>query len=120
MKIRKFCLFLLVVLICIVIMYIFDTNAWPVGTNLTCLFLGWFLPKFVNSIQDFCDTTSWKTSQRKLLRGKLINDNTIIRISFAYLYRIKSGNRYLLVKNERGTGKYQPVGGVYQFDEDER
>ena len=120
MKIRKFCLFLLVVLICIVIMYIFDTNAWPVGTNLTCLFLGWFLPKFVISIQDFCDTTSWKTSQRKLLRGKLINDNTVIRISFAYLYRIKSGNRYLLVKNERGTGKYQPVGGVYQFDEDER
>lgn len=101
-------------------MYTFDTKAWPVGTNLTCLFLGWFLPQFINSIQDFWDTTSWKTSQRKLLRGKLIKDNTFVRISFAYLYRIKSGNKYLLVKNERGTGKYQPVGGVYQFDEDER
>lgn len=61
------------------------------------------------------DTTNWKTSQRKLKRGRFIEDSTIIRISFAYLYRIKIGNKYLLVKNERGTGKYQPVGGVYKL-----
>lgn len=59
-------------------------------------------------------------SQRKLKRGGFITDNTIVRVSFAYLYRIKMGDKYLLVKNERGTGKYQPVGGVYKFDESEK
>lgn len=120
MKLKKCGIYLFIVLCCILTIYFFETNFWPVGTNIACLILGLVLPKLGNSIEDICDTTNWKTSQRKLLRGKLINDNTFIRISFAYLYRIKSGNKYLLVKNERGTGKYQPVGGVYQFDEDER
>ena len=120
MKIIKFIFLLLIEICCIIIMSFFDPKVWPVCTNIAGILLGLIFPKFINSIQDFRDTTNWKTSQRKLLRGKLINNNTFIRISFAYLYRIKSGNKYLLVKNERGTGKYQPVGGVYQFDEDER
>ena len=37
-----------------------------------------------------------------------------------YLFRIKVGDRYLLVKNNRGTEKYQPVGGVYQFKRGEK
>ena len=41
-------------------------------------------------------------------------------ISFAYLYRLKVANKYLLVKNSRNTGKYQPVGGVYQLTENEK
>lgn len=120
MKIIKFIFLLLIEICCIIIMSFFDPKVWPVCTNIAGILLGLVFPKFINSIQVFRDTTNWKTSQRKLLRGKLINNNTFIRISFAYLYRIKSGNKYLLVKNERGTGKYQPVGGVYQFDEDER
>lgn len=35
-----------------------------------------------------------------------------VRISFAYLFRIKNGNKFLLVYNNKG--KYQPPGGVYQ------
>lgn len=120
MKIKKCGIYLSIVLCCILTMYIFETKLWPVGTNIACLILGLVLPKLGNSIEDICDITNWESSQRKLERGKFITDNTIIRVSFAYLYRIKSGNKYLLVKNERGTGKYQPVGGVYQFDEDER
>lgn len=54
------------------------------------------------------------------MRGGFISNDTIIRISFAYLYRIKIGNKYLLVKNERGTGKYQPVGGVYKLKGNEK
>ena len=38
----------------------------------------------------------------------------------AYLYRIKIGDKYLLVKNERGTGKFQPVGGVYKLLDNEK
>ena len=53
-------------------------------------------------------------------RGDFIKNDTLVRISFAYLYRIKVGNKYLLVKNERGTEKYQPVGGVYKLAGNEK
>ena len=97
------------------VILLFEINAWPAGSSLAGIMLGFSLPGLVNSIQDLLDTTNWKTSQRKLKRGRFIEDSTIIRISFAYLYRIKIGDKYLLVKNERGTGKYQPVGGVYKL-----
>lgn len=74
----------------------------------------------MNKTQDLLDTTSWKASQRELKRGGFITDNATIRISSAYLYRIKVADKYLLVKNERGTGKYQPVGGVYKLKENEK
>ena len=77
--------------------------------------LGLLSPRFWHSLEDLFDTANWKISQRRLERGKLIDKNTLIRISFAYLFRIKVGNKYLLIKNARGTGKYQPVGGVYKF-----
>lgn len=38
---------------------------------------------------------------------------TSIRLSIAYLYRIKVNDKYLLVKNSRD-GNWQPVGGVYK------
>jgi serine/threonine protein kinase len=58
--------------------------------------------------------TWFKTHKSKDMFNE-IKDQTIVRISFAYLYRIKIGNKYLLIKNDRGTGKYQPVGGVYKI-----
>lgn len=73
------------------------------------------LPKFFASIQDILDTTTWKTSQRKLERGGFIKKDTPIRMSFAYLFRIIVDGKYFLVKNARGTGKFQPVGGVYKM-----
>ncbi len=79
-----------------------------------------FLERVYLAIQDIWDTTNWKTSQRKLKRGNFISDSTVIRISFAYLYRIRVGNKYLLVQNTRNTGKYQPVGGVYKLKASEK
>lgn len=38
--------------------------------------------------QDFLDTTTWKASQRKLERGRIIKKDTPVWISFAYLFRI--------------------------------
>ena len=78
------------------------------------------LGKTVWAIQDLCDTTNWKTSLRKHRRGKLIRNNDLIRISFSYLYRIKIKDKYFLVKNCRNTGKYQPVGGVYKMEGNEK
>lgn len=102
------------------VIIVFEINSWPAGNSIAGAFLGLVLPALVKSYQDLSDNTAWKTTQRQLERGKLISNDSIIRISFAYLYRIKVGNKYLLVKNERGTGKYQPVGGVYKFSEREK
>lgn len=38
-----------------------------------------------------------------------------IRVSLSYLYRIKHKDKYLLVKNRKIAGQYQPVGGVYKY-----
>ena len=120
MKWLKMICLTLLSLACLGIIVAFEINNLPVGSSLAGIFLGFALPAFFLSVQDLFDTTNWKVSQRKLLRGKVITDDTIIRISFAYLFRIKVGNKYLLVRNNRGTGKYQPVGGVYQFKRGEK
>ena len=41
-------------------------------------------------------------------------NNEKIRLSFAYLIRIKVNNRYLLVKSGHKRDLFGPVGGVYQ------
>ena len=120
MKFVKSAIMFIISLFLIATMVIFELKSWPAGSSIAGLFLGFSLQALFHLIQDILDTTDWKMSQRKLKRGGFITDNTIIRISFAYLYRIKIGDKYLLVKNERGTRKYQPVGGVYKFEEDEK
>ena len=107
-------------IICSILIILSEIKKWPGVGSITGVIMGVIIPAFQNTIQDLGDTTNWKASQRRLLRGGFICDDTIIRISFAYLFRIKAGNQYLLVKNARGTGKYQPVGGVYKMFRNER
>lgn len=120
MKITKFFALIILSLISFGVILLFEIKEWPAGSSIAGLVLGFSLPGLWNSMQDLQDTTDWKVSQRMLKRGGFITDDTIIRISFAYLYRIKVGCKYLLVKNERGTGKYQPVGGVYHLNGNEK
>ncbi len=120
MKIWKAIGFITLSLVLIGIIILFEIKEWPAGSSIAGIILGCSLPAIWHSIQDIFDTTNWKLTQRKLKRNGLITDETIIRISFAYLYRIKVGNKYLLVKNERGTEKYQPVGGVYKLKKNEK
>lgn len=101
------------------IITLFEVREWPVGSAIAGLLAGFTLPNINTSIQDIFDDSNWKESQRKYERGKLIRKEDKIRLSFAYLFRIKIDNEYLLVKNERGTGKYQPVGGVYKMKPEE-
>lgn len=114
----------------IVLVIVFGVTSWLCEKTDLCSisilssFFGalsiFFFEKALKAYQDFLDNTDWKSSQRKLKRGGYIKDNEIIRISFAYLYRIKVGNKYLLVQNSRNTGKYQPVGGVYKIQGNEK
>lgn len=94
-------------------------EACPVGNVLCGIFLGMTISKLFASGQDLLDTTTWKASQRKLERGGLIKKDSPIRISFAYLFRIMVDGKYFLVKNSRGTGMFQPVGGVYKMHDAE-
>ena len=107
-------------LVLIGIILLFEIKEWPAGSSIAGIILGCSFPGVWHSIQDIFDTTNWKSTQRKLARDGLITDETIVRISFAYLYRIKVGDKYFLVKNGRGTEKYQPVGGVYKFNKNEK
>ena len=88
--------------------------------SISGLFLGFAIPNAIHKIQDCTDTSNWNVSLRKLLRGKVISKQSLIRISFAYLYRIQIDGKYLLVKNARGTQKFQPVGGAYKYNETEK
>lgn len=103
-----------------VAIWFFSDKDIALGEAIAGALIAIFIEKAWNALQDLGDTTNWKTSQRRLKRGGFIDDDSLIRISFAYLYRIKVGNKYLLVQNLRNTGKYQPVGGVYKFRPSEK
>lgn len=73
-----------------------------------------------NSFKDCFDNSTWKETLRLYIRKQLINKEDYIRISFAYLFRINVDGKYMLVRNGRGTKKYQPVGGAYQTTDNEK
>lgn len=110
---------LLITIVFITIMIVFDLKNWPVGNSLGGVMVGLVLPSLLSSFVDLTDNENWKTSQRKLERGNFLKKTDKIRVSFAYLFRIKIDGKYFLVKNNRGTGKYQPVGGVYKLHREE-
>ena len=103
-----------------VLIVFFQKNNCLLGTFFSGSLITIFIEKTWHAVEDVVDTTDWKTSQRKLKRGHFIKSDTIIRISFAYLYRINIEGKCLLVPNSRNTGKYQPVGGVYKLLENEK
>ena len=119
-KVGMLILWIVLVVVCGVGIWQFDKNNIGLGGAVAGAFITIFIEKARSSLQDLNDTTNWKTSQRRLVRGGFIKNDDIIRISFAYLYRIKIGNKYLLVQNTRNTGKYQPVGGVYKLQGEEK
>lgn len=79
----------------------------PYGAEFAFLLIGIVFTEFYNFLIEFAGNL-------KMLFKILCNWNKYIRISFAYLFRIKVGNKYLLIMGNR-IRKYQPVGGVYKF-----
>ena len=120
MKILKSIGLAAISLVGLIVIVVFEIEEWPVGNSIAGIVLGFSLPGLYHSAQDLFDNTNWKSMQRKYERDGVIKKDTVLRISFAYLYRIKIADKYLLVKNARGTGKYQPVGGVYKLSEQEK
>lgn len=56
--------------------------------------------------------------QTKFLNGKFVAQDDNVRISFAYLFRIKINGKYLLIKNNK-TKRFQPIGGAYKYYDEE-
>lgn len=73
---------------------------------------------FVNLIVAFitflASTIFHNRLRLKIYYQSLIRWNKNIRLSCAYLFRIRYNNKYLLIKGNR-IDQYQPVGGVYKY-----
>ena len=73
---------------------------------------------FVNLIVAFitflASTIFHNRLRLKIYYQSLIRWNKNIRLSCAYLFRIRYNNKYLLIRGNR-IDQYQPVGGVYKY-----
>lgn len=55
-----------------------------------------------------------KRREIKIRFQSLLRFNKEIRLSYAYLYRIKFNNKYLLIKNNK-IPEFKPLGGVFKY-----
>lgn len=94
-----------------------NISAW---NTLLGIIIAYTLQWCVTAFIDCTDNSTWKEQLRMYMRKQIIKKEDPIRISFAYLFRIKIDGKYLLVQNRRGTGKYQPVGGAYKTTKKEK
>lgn len=114
----KMLMFLIISGVSLIVAICCDAKGISAGSMLGSLIAGIVIPYLIQSIVDLTDNTNWKSSQRKLKRAGILQKDTMIRISFAYLFRIKVDGKYFLVQSTR-TKKYQPVGGAYKFYKEE-
>ena len=73
-----------------------------------------FVNLIVAFITFFASTIFHNRLRLKIYYQSLIRWNKNIRLSCAYLFRIRYNNKYLLIKGNR-IDQYQPVGGVYKY-----
>ena len=111
---------LLVTFLCLVVIVIAEDKQIVGVASIAGILAGFLVEKVFKSFQDCTDITNWQQSLRSIWRNGDLKKHDLIRISFAYLFRIRIGDKYLLVRNNRGTQKFQPVGGAYKFNEDEK
>lgn len=72
--------------------------------------LDFFCEKIIDKIIGYGLKESWEYKTKY--------KNTEVRLSAAYLIRIKSSEqKYLLVKNTKIPNQFQPVGGVYKYND---
>lgn len=114
-KIIRAIMVLLLTFGAICVTWLSDSGILCIGSGLSGIMAGLLIPYAIKFLVDIWDTTSWKETLRKLQRAHAIKKEDYVRISFAYLFRIMVDGKYFLVLNDRGTQKYQPVGGVYKM-----
>lgn len=118
---KLFVLFIILISIIVVIFLVKQTGDNIYSALISVPILLYYRDKFSefnDEVKLFLGQDSWKSSQKKLEKSGKLQDDTLIRISFAYLFRIKIDDMYFLVFSER-TKNYQPVGGAYKFYQEE-
>lgn len=113
-------LILIIISISIVILtyFRFTSNNELIWITVTSsILLSFSVKPYVNYVSKVFTQSNWEIDLHKLIRNKEISKKDYIRISYAYLYRIKIDNKYLLINNIR-FNKYQPVGGVYKYTDE--
>lgn len=74
------------------------------------------LVSVVTAILGWLGKGAWANRRRLMLCGLTrINPDEMVRISAAYLFRIRIGGKFLLIRGNRIRDQYQPVGGVFQY-----
>lgn len=83
----------------------------PLSNTIIALFIN-----FISVLIGFIINEFWNNSKelKLIFQCYTKHRNEKVRVSIAYLYRIKIDGKYLLVKSKRITDQYQPVGGVYK------
>ena len=77
------------------------------GVSSICgLILGILVPyEFNKCFELLLSKQQWKLFEHRLKRAKAINNDTPVRVSFAYLFRIIIDGKYLLIQSSRDTGR---------------
>jgi len=110
MKLNKRIITNLVILVAIVFLITIRINTKDemikfISDAINSVLIGILLQKIIDYINEY---------NIKLFIQRMLYYNKNIRVSFAYLYRIKIDGVYFLVKGSK-IKKFQPVGGVYQY-----
>ncbi len=112
-KIRNFIFMLFVLLIVIIIVFMIAKNAiqdkYLLVFELSTLIIG----PIVSIVIGWLSRT-YKIIVKPYVWNEKMLKTDKIRISFAYLIRIRIGTKYLLINHERNK-VFQPIGGVYHY-----
>ncbi|MFB5311079.1 SMODS-associated NUDIX domain-containing protein [Enterococcus casseliflavus] len=114
----KALIYIVFLLLSIIGIFYFDRFDNSIGFNFSFTIFGLLIGYLFILIKELLDNTNWKSSQRKLQKKGDIQEDSEIRISFAYLFRIIVDGKYFLVLNNKSS-KYQPVGGAYKLKKEE-
>ncbi|EJX8073579.1 hypothetical protein OEN46_002590, partial [Enterococcus faecalis] len=75
-------------LLSIIGIFYFDCIDNSIGFNFSFAIFSFLIGYLILSIKELLDNKNWKSSQRRLQKKGKIEENSKIRISFAYLFRI--------------------------------
>ena len=112
---------LIAVLIAIFIIFnIVNLSISIVLTSISIGLLGVTIPYFINMTRDLFFDYGWHVEVNQLIKNRSIRETEEFRISYAYLFRIEIGGKFLLINDTRKISTYKPMGGTYLLDDCEK
>ena len=104
----------------LVISYIFKFPLYEMTMSLGSMAIGAIIPYYINFVNDLIAYSPFNAEIKRMIRHKVITDNTEFRISFAYLFRVEIEGRYFLIEDNHHFSRYKVPGGTYLVTETEK